>query len=258
MTESYSVLSLYSGSKGNSFLVRVGDTRVLIDAGKSARTLCRALAEVGESIEEIDAILITHEHTDHTSALEVLLKKHGIPVHIVGASADRLTSRGTFTRLDRLVSHPPVFTEQIGSLRVTSFPIPHDSAFCVGYIIEAQGTRIGYATDIGHVTKAVRENLLGCESVIIESNHDEQMLMTGSYPYDLKLRIRSDRGHLSNSACAVLCSELFASGTRNIMLAHLSEENNEPDLAFGEVWSAVGDSGLNLKVASQHESVRLV
>lgn len=254
----YSITALYSGSKGNCVLIESEGASILIDAGKSARSLCSALTEIGKNIDDIDAIFITHEHTDHISALEVLLKKHRIPVHIVGISASKMLLRGSFTHEDVLVTHPPVYSVEVGDMRITSFPTPHDSEYSVGYRIEIGDACIGYATDVGFVTDEIRAALSGCESVVIEANHDEVMLMEGPYPYDLKLRIRSNRGHLSNRACAELASELALIGTKNILLAHLSEENNEPSIAYDEVWSAIADEGVNLKVASQYEAVKLI
>ena len=143
-------------------------------------------------------------------------------------------------------------------MRVTSFPTPHDSEYSVGYRIEIGDACIGYATDIGYVTDEIKDALAGCESVVLECNHDEQMLMEGPYPYDLKLRIRSNRGHLSNRACAEFATDLAFIGTKNILLAHLSEENNDAGLAFDEVWSAIADESVNLKVASQYQAVKLI
>ena len=140
-------------------------------------------------------------------------------------------------------------------MRVTSFPTPHDSRASVGYRIEipdADGNvayRIGYATDIGYVTPEIEEALSGCDAVILESNHDYDMLMTGPYPYDLKKRIASRRGHLSNPDSAALAARLCATGTKKLMLAHLSQENNAPDLALGECVGAVGDADVEVFVA---------
>ena len=254
----YTITSLYSGSKGNSVLIESEKAKILIDAGKSARALCIALDTVGVSIDEIDAIFITHEHRDHISALEILLKYHKIPVHIVSASARKLLLKGLSVYEDIICTHTPIFSLEIGDMRVTSFPTPHDSEFSVGYTIEIGDKRIGYATDIGYITNEIRSALSGCESIVLECNHDEEMLMNGPYPYDLKLRIRSNRGHLSNSDCADFASELCFVGTKNILLAHLSEENNDPTLAFDTVWSAIADDKVNLKVAKQHEIVKLI
>ena len=254
----YSITSLYSGSKGNSVLIESDSTKILIDAGKSARALCCALTEIGKSIDEIDAIFITHEHNDHINALETLLKKHKIPVHIVGISAQKLLSRSKEVFEDSLCVHTPIFSVNIGNMKVTSFPTPHDSEYSVGYRIEIGEICIGYATDIGYVTEEIKNGLSCCESIVIECNHDEQMLMNGPYPYDLKLRIKSKRGHLSNRDCAELVSDLCFIGTKNVLLAHLSEENNDSDLAFDEVWSAISDETVNLKIASQYQPTKLI
>lgn len=254
----YSITSLYSGSKGNSVLIESENAKILIDAGKSARALCKALAEIDKTIEEIDAIFITHEHTDHIAALEVLLKKHKIPVHIVGISANKLLMRSKEIFEDVLCLHTPIFTVNVGNMKITSFPTPHDSEYSVGYHIEIGETCIGYATDIGYITEEIKGALSGCESIVLECNHDEKMLMEGPYPYDLKLRIKSNRGHLSNRACAEFVSDLCFIGTKNILLAHLSEENNDPDLAFDEVWSAISDETINLKIASQYQPTKLI
>lgn len=258
----YSVCSLYSGSKGNSMLVRTREARILIDAGKSARALTSALLELGEDISKIDAIFITHEHCDHIRALEVILKKHKIPVHIVQASANKLL-RGSLAELsDCFCIHQPIFNVEVGNMCITSFPTPHDSEFSVGYRIDVAGdhgvSRIGYATDIGYVSSTVRESLLGCETVVLECNHDSDMLMSGPYPYDLKLRIASKKGHLSNRECADLAAELCSFGTKNLLLAHLSEENNDPRLAYDEVFAAIADERVNIKIADQNESVVLL
>lgn len=247
------IVTLYSGSGGNSVYIKVGGTSILIDAGKSARTLCRALNEIGASIEEIDAIFVTHDHHDHIAALEVLTKKREIPVHMTDRSAavyDRYPDSIIHRRLKR---HTPLFSEQVGELKVTSFPTPHDSRMSVGYRIDfADGDRVrsfGVATDIGYVTEELRQGLCGCEAIVLESNHDEDMLMNGPYPYDLKQRIRSRRGHLSNRESAELSGYLTANGTKAILLAHLSEENNEPVLALDETVSAVSDPRVRVLIA---------
>ena len=246
------LVSLYSGSTGNAFLIATPNTKILIDAGKNAKQLCLALAEAGVAPEEIRAIFITHEHNDHVSALPVFLKKHPIPVHIPSASAYKLANDGSVAPC--LCLHPPLFCEELGELRVTSFPTPHDSRGSVGYRIELLEDgkpvlKIGYATDIGHVTEEIEQSLLGCDAVVLESNHDVELLRMGPYPYDLKQRILSRRGHLSNPDSAALAARLCACGTRALILAHLSQENNLPDLALSECLSAVGDDGVQICVA---------
>lgn len=261
MKKEYRIVSLYSGSGGNSTFIRVGGDAILIDAGKSARALCRALTDIGEDIDNIKAIFITHEHTDHVSALEVIAKKHALPIHITAVSAERFDERSTPCCLSRMMTNGIEFCEQVGELKISSFRTPHDSRMSVGYRIEffdgEQKRTIGFATDIGYISDEIRENLRGCEAVVLESNHDLDMLMTGPYPRDLKLRVASKRGHLSNRECADFAIELAESGTRGILLAHLSKENNEPTLALEESERALGGLGVCVRVANPDLPVEL-
>ena len=251
----YTIATLYSGSTGNAAYICAGGAKILIDAGKCTRTLCASLNELGVSIDEIDAIFLTHEHRDHTGALEVLTKKHPIPIHVTKKSALRLTAKPDSALAGCIVTHTPIFHEFVKDLRVTSFPTPHDSRESVGYHLEFEDENgithmIGYATDIGHISTHVRNGLMGCESVVLESNHDPEMLWGGPYPYDLKERIASRWGHLSNPDCAEFAAELTANGTQNILLAHLSQENNDPELAYNEVLMAIADPSVNLRTAA--------
>ena len=258
MRKDIKIFVLYSGSGGNSVFIKVGESAILIDAGKSARALCSALTSIGESISSVDAIFVTHEHSDHVSALEVLSKKNDIPIHITNISAMRFDSCPCSQIHSRLVRHDVDFCEEVGEMRISSFRTPHDSKMSVGYRIEfcdGESMRaVGLATDIGYISDGIRENLSGCEAVIIEANHDRDMLMTGPYPHDLKLRVDSKRGHLSNRDCADFAAELAEKGTRAFMLAHLSAENNTPELAFDEVSSVVGCFGASVTVAQPDDA----
>jgi phosphoribosyl 1,2-cyclic phosphodiesterase len=258
----YRMISLYSGSSGNAFLIATSRTRVLIDAGKNARALTRALDEVGCPIETVDAIFITHDHHDHTSALPVLLKHHPKPVHVVEATAQVIARGAPQYLTDCLCRHTPLFCETVGDVTVRSFITPHDSEFSVGFRIEIPDENgaihtIGYATDLGYVTDDVRDALKGCESVVLESNHDRDMLLTGPYPYMLKQRILSRYGHLSNEDCAALAGELAEQGLRHLMLAHLSEHNNDPALAYNETLTALGCENIDVCVAAPDHIVEL-
>lgn len=258
------ICCLYSGSKGNCTFVSAGGAKILIDAGRNAKSLCSALCSIGVDIDEIDAIFITHEHSDHVSALQVLSHKHNIPIHILLNSALVFNGLCDEKLCDCLrIYRGDGFETKINDLTVKAFPTPHDSRAAVGYRFTFKGddgedVSFAVSTDTGCVTDTMRENLLGCSAVVIESNHDLQMLADGPYPYDLKQRIRSKKGHLSNTDCAALASELYESGTRHIMLAHLSEENNLPELAFNEVLTAIADESVNLKVARQDAPVWLI
>lgn len=248
------ICSLYSGSKGNSLYISAAGAEILIDAGKNARALCRALSDIGTDIKNIAAIFVTHEHTDHISALEIISKKYELPIHITDISAKKLDRDPDAFVHKNLVRHESMYEVDVGNLHVTSFSVPHDSMMCVGYKInfcDSVGSHsIGVATDIGYVTKGICKNLEGCEWVVLESNHDEDMLKNGPYPYELKKRILSNRGHLSNRSSAAFGVHLANTGTRSFMLAHLSEENNTPDTALDEFISNIADPRIAISVAS--------
>ncbi len=258
------ICCLYSGSRGNCTYISAGGASILIDAGKSAKALCLALKEIGVDIDDIDAIFITHEHNDHVSALRALSHKHPIPIHLLLSSAqifNGLCDERLCSCLNLYAGNE--FETDIKGLHVKAFPTPHDSRGAVGYRLSFKGENgetlsIGYATDTGIVTDKMSENLTGCFATVIESNHDAEMLEEGPYPYELKQRIRSKYGHLSNAECAALASRLYESGTKHIMLAHLSEENNLPTLAYNEVFTAIADEDFDLKVATQDSAVWLI
>ncbi len=254
--------TLYSGSRGNATYAECGGVRLLIDAGKSARALKTALAEVGLAPTDIDAILITHEHCDHISVLENPVGFPDIPIHAAGGCAEKLSGLPSPYIQKNLVPHPPLFSLTLGDVHITSFVTPHDSAGSVGYRIDffenGQEHHIGYATDVGYVSDQVLDGLRGCEAVVIEANHDVEMLMEGPYPYHLKQRILSRRGHLCNSDCATLAATLAGSGTHSFLLAHLSEKNNHPDLAYDEVLAALSDPSITLLTADSRHPTKLL
>lgn len=233
--------SLFSSSSGNCTYVGDGGTGILIDAGVSAKKITLALESRGLSPDCIKAIFVTHEHSDHTNGIRVLCSKHNIPVY---------ATEGTLMGMSDIINgkYP---TDKIGyegmcvgGLSVRPFPTPHDSLESCGYIIETtDGKRIAVATDIGHMTDTIRENLTGCDLVMLESNHDIGMLNNGAYPYYLKRRILSDVGHLCNEACAETAVELVKSGTKHLYLGHLSEENNLPQLAYQTSFCALTSAG---------------
>ena len=257
------ICNLYSGSRGNSTFISAGGANILIDAGKSAKALCRALSDIGVEVDSLDAIFITHEHSDHISALQTLSHKHSVPIHILLRSAEVFNGLCD-ERLCALlhIYGGNAFETKIKDLTVKAFPISHDSRAAVGYKLsfeeDGKAVSLAVATDTGRVTDAMRESLYGCYAAVIESNHDPEMLENGPYPYELKKRIASSHGHLSNADCASLAAELYESGTKHIMLAHLSEENNLPSLAYNEVLAAIADPEFDLRVARQDEAVWLV
>lgn len=257
ISNKYTVVSLYSGSKGNSTFIEYGGVRILIDAGGSSKNLVASLENIGVDPDTISGIFITHEHSDHISALKVFTKKHQIPVYIVLDSAMIFNGQRAEALCSCLcIKREPLYSVNIGCVTVSSFLTSHDSRASVGYKLSAPNMKpIAYATDTGYVTDGMRESMLSCESVVLESNHDITMLKTGFYPVDLKERILSKRGHLSNHDCADFISELYESGTRNFMLAHLSEDNNTPEIARTAALSALPEGYASVYVASQYTSV---
>lgn len=226
--------TLASGSTGNAALVSCGETHILLDAGISARRLTAGLAALGVRPEALSAILITHEHSDHISGLQVFTKKNRVPIHATGPTCRQLCYKTAF--LDDLVRPLEAGAgAQIGALWVESFPTPHDAAGSVGWSIAGDGCRMALCTDLGHVTEEVRRAVEGCGLLVCETNHDEDWVRSGPYPYYLKQRILGDYGHLSNEAGAELAAFAVGSGTRTVILAHLSRTNNTPARAYEAV-----------------------
>ena len=222
-----------SGSSGNCMSLSSGGTHILIDAGISMRRIESSLRGAGLELKDISGVLITHEHSDHISGLKMLIKYYGIPVYAPHTVANRL--RGMLPDIDscpNIISVGEPFG--LGSLLVRAFHTPHDTDESVGYRVEGGGC-FAMATDMGHVTEEVLEALTGADTVLIEANHDVDMLSYGAYPVYLKRRILSNRGHLSNENCAKLALYLCQHGTRQIVLGHLSKENNRPELALSAV-----------------------
>ncbi len=239
-----------SGSSGNCTLLSDGETHVLIDAGLSFRRLTAALAPHGLAPADLDAVLVTHEHNDHISGLPMLRRHCATPVIAPRTVANhiRWSVAGDDGYIREIAPGTPF---AVGSLTITAFPTPHDTDQSVGYRLEG-GARFGFCTDTGCVTEAMREGLSGCDAAVVEANHDLRMLLDGPYPAALKRRILSERGHLSNDSSAEFACALAGSGTRTLILGHLSRENNLPSLARGAVRSALdaaGFSGVRLEVA---------
>ncbi len=233
-----------SGSGGNCLLLSDRGTHLLIDAGISARRIIQSLRTADLDIQDIGGVLITHEHSDHVSGLKTLLHKFDVPLYAPHTVAARLCGMLPEAE-DHMRVIPTGECFRVGSVSVRAFHTPHDTDESVGYRVEGSGV-FALATDMGHVTDEVLNGLTGADTVLVESNHDLDMLYNGPYPVYLKRRILSDHGHLSNADCAALVRSLAESGTGTVVLGHLSRENNRPELALAETERALAGRGLRL------------
>ncbi len=234
---------LASGSSGNSIYVASEKTRILIDAGLSAKQVALRLEQIGVVPESISGICVSHEHGDHINGLRVLQKRHGIPVY---ANAGTLNGILRQPKADEIAVK--VFQTgspfEIGDIAIEPFSVPHDAYEPVGFRLQCSETAVGIVTDLGMATALVREKLRGCQAIIVESNHDEDLLLEAPRPWPLKQRIRSRQGHLSNSDAARLIAECATDALEHVFLSHLSSDCNTPDTALRTVASQLRLDGL--------------
>ena len=239
------VLILASGSEGNCIYLEEDGSGLIIDAGISRKRILKGLAEHGISKENVEAVFITHEHTDHTRGLRILCKYENYPVYASEGTIEKLTyqvPRGDFRSV--------FIGTRINGFEISSLPLPHDAVEPVAYVIEGGGSRVLVATDLGYVTEGVLREISRCQAVIFESNHDIEMLNNGPYSEDLKARILSRWGHLSNKQCAAALKQAHRQGLNLVILAHLSLENNSPELALAETVKAL-PKGIRVVTASR-------
>jgi phosphoribosyl 1,2-cyclic phosphodiesterase len=234
--------TLASGSSGNAIFVTSGDTSILIDAGISAKRISTGLTQIGYSAKQLDAICITHSHSDHISGLRVFLKQCTCPVYATRMTADVICEKvpDAESRI-RLIDSASRF--QVGEINITSFSTPHDAPGSVGFSFTDGTRKCSIVTDLGYVTDEVKGNILGSHLALVEANHDPEWVRTGPYPYPLKERVLGDHGHLSNESCGALCCDLVRSGAQTLILGHLSKENNHPSLAKKTVCAALSQAG---------------
>jgi len=230
---------LGSGSSGNCTLLEDGTTRLLIDAGFGARSLKRRLKEAGLGLDKIDAILLTHGHSDHVAGVPSLTRTLGeVSVYMNDGTRDEVPPLRTIEKWERFESEVPF---DVGDFTVMAFDVPHDAAQPVGFKISANGACGVLATDLGELTPSIETHLNGCQWLILESNHDEELLKIGPYPWELKRRVLGRKGHLSNNNLAEFLRHRFDGAATHLFLAHLSRQNNEPELAVSAAQRAVTD-----------------
>lgn len=256
------VCNLASGSRGNATLVSSANTHVLVDNGLTISELNKRLDGLLDvKIKNLAGIVITHEHSDHTKGLAKLSNKYKLPVYIHQQSLNNFCDRGEMQYLAEVDMDMPFL---IGDISIEPFRLPHDSAYNLGYKMTDGKKTFALATDLGYVSDNTLSKLEKCDMVMLESNHDLKMLKYGSYPAYLKARIASSSGHLSNDECAKTLVKLVQSGTSQVLLAHLSQDNNTPELAFECAKQTLSDSGiiegkdLVVEVASQFHPTKVI
>lgn len=231
----FNFYNLCSGSTGNSSLIQTENSKILIDAGGSAKKITEALSSINVDISSLDAILVTHEHIDHVQSLGTISKKYNIPVFANKETWEAMPDQ----KAKILDSNQKLFDVnsefEIKDILLKPFSIPHDAANPCGFNFFHDNQKASIATDLGHITPEIMENLAKSKFILLESNYDPNILKCSKYPYALKLRISGPDGHLSNETCGKVVSKLIPTGLSNVLLGHLSKENNFPELAYKTV-----------------------
>jgi phosphoribosyl 1,2-cyclic phosphodiesterase len=243
--------SLGSGSEGNGLVVEAGGTCVLIDCGFGVRDAAARLLRLGLAPHSLAAILVTHEHSDHIGGVPAFARKHGIPVWATFGTLAAVSAR--FDGMNRIYGFDSHEAFAIGDLDIHPVPVPHDAREPVQYVIGDGAVRLGVLTDLGVITTHVESSMSGCDALVLECNHDLDMLERGSYPYPLKQRIAGRLGHLHNDAAAGMVARIDTSRLKHLVAAHLSQENNTPELARAALAGALGCAADWIGIASQHD-----
>jgi len=227
-----SLFALRSSSKGNATLIHNESCNILIDCGISGKVLDESLLELEIDPRTISAILITHEHSDHTKGVGIVARKYNIPIYATFGTWECMKPSIGNLPAENIRVIGEVESFMLGGITVTPFPIPHDAAQPVGYVLENSADKVSVVTDLGIMTEEIFQKIKGSSTVLLESNYDLFMLEAGTYPYDLKRRIKSNIGHLCNDDAALVALDLAKNGTKEIILGHISPENNYPDIAL--------------------------
>jgi phosphoribosyl 1,2-cyclic phosphodiesterase len=241
-------VTLGSGSRGNALLIETRQARVLVDCGFTAKEMERRLALLQVDIQSLDAVLATHEHTDHVRGLVPLTKRYGLPVWMTAGTC-KAAACGSLPRLNLINSHNGDF--KIGDLEISPFPVPHDSREPCQFVFQSRGLRLGLLTDTGHITPHIFARLKCCDSLILEFNHDREMLASGPYPPSLQSRVGGRHGHLCNDQSLEMLARIDTSRLQSLTAAHLSEKNNQPELVRKSVREECPDMDERFFIASQ-------
>ena len=240
---------LSSGSGGNSLYIETGQSRILIDAGLSAKKLGERMARLGRSPQDLDAVFLTHEHADHVAGAGPLLRKHNLTLHCTEGTLRKISKR-----VGRIPGFKPIRADEpvtVGDLCVEPYATPHDAEEPVAFVVRQGALKLGHATDLGSATPGVREKLKLSDVLLLEVNHDVELLQQGPYPWSLKQRILSDVGHLSNQTSAELLASVLHRGLKKVVLMHMSETNNRSELAHAAVKQALGGQPAEIVFARQ-------
>ncbi len=255
--------SLYSGSTGNSLFIETNDTRILVDTGESCKKITEALSNIDVSMDSINAIIVTHEHIDHVKGLGTISKKFNIPVYANSETWDAMPLQKD--KIDEINIRTFNLNEsfEIRDLKINPFSIPHDAANPCGFNIYYNDNKISIATDLGHINSEILHNLENSSFILLESNYDPNILKCSPYPYHLKQRISGPNGHLSNDIAGKTISHLINTGLKQVMLGHLSKENNFPELAYKTVVETLlennyDESSIRLSVAKRFTQTPLI
>lgn len=249
-----SVSILASGSRGNCALVGTNSTRILVDAGLSGRETFKRLSALGERAEDIFAILITHEHSDHVAGLQRLATKLNVPVFLTAPTHQAWSravrdAKGVIPEIPKSEHFSAGCGFSVGDIEVMPFTVPHDAADPVGFTFHAEGVKIGFVTDLGYMPASVRNYLQGCSVLVMESNHDVEMLRSGPYPWSVKQRVMSRVGHLSNLVVSDYLLDGLDSSTSRLVLGHISEHNNHPEIVRLVATQALERRGLKTRLS---------
>lgn len=259
----FNFCSLYSGSSGNCLLVETSNTKILVDAGESAKKITYALSLMSINPSQIDAIVVTHEHSDHIKGLGTFSKKYDIPVYANSKTWDAMSEQRSKISESNIKKFTIEENFEIGDLKIHPFKIPHDAINPCGFNIVYESRKISIATDIGHMTSNIIHKLEDSSFILLESNYDPEILKCSSYPYLLKKRIAGPYGHLPNNEAGKTISYLMNSGLKEVMLGHLSKENNFPELAYKTVVEKLIENNIDcnkikINVANRYEPSNLV